>query len=145
MLNWWSVILVAALGGVAVTLQGQFMGMLSQRMGTLEAVFLTYGSGGVAIALLLFLMRGTQLAALISAPWYTYTTGLLGLVIVGAIGYTASRLGLVATFTVMLASQFLLAVALDHVGWLGAFHRPLDWSRGIGILVMLGGVWLTLR
>jgi transporter family-2 protein len=73
------------------------------------------------------------------------TTGLLGLVIVGAIAYATPRLGLVTTFTIMLASQFLLAALLDHYGLLGATLRPVDWSRLLGISVMLLGVWLTVR
>lgn len=49
-------------------------------------------------------------------PWYAFSTGLLGLVIVGVIGYTAARLGVVVAFTVMLASQFLMAAFFDHYG-----------------------------
>lgn len=145
MTTWWQVAAVAVLGGVAVTLQGQFMGLLSRRLGDLEAVLITYGSGGLVIGLLMLAWRGGSLATLAGAPWYTYTTGLLGLVIVGTIGYTAARLGLVAAFTIMLASQFLLAALLDHLGWLGAVQRPLDWSRLAGIVVLLIGVWLTIR
>lgn len=145
MTNWWNVAAVAALGGLAVTLQGQFMGMLSRRLGDLEAVLITYGSGGLAIVLTMLIWRGSSLATLSGAPWYAYTTGLLGLVIVGSIGYTTARLGLVTAFTIMLASQFLLAALLDHVGWLGAMQRPLDWSRLAGMIVLLIGVWLTIR
>jgi bacterial/archaeal transporter family-2 protein len=142
---WWQVAAIAVVGGLAVTLQGQFMGLLSRRLGDLEAVLITYGGGGLTIGLLMLVWRGGSLAALTGAPWYTYTNGVLGLVIVGAIGYTAARLGLVATFTIMLASQFVLAVFLDHLGWLGAIQRPLDWSRLAGIVVLLIGVWLTIR
>jgi transporter family-2 protein len=145
MTTWWQVVAVAVVGGLAVTLQGQFMGLLSRHLGALEAVLITYGSGGLVIGLLMLLWRGGSLASLTGAPWYTYTTGLLGLVIVGSIGYTTARLGLVAAFTIMLASQFLLATLLDHLGWPGAVQRPLDWSRLAGIIVLLFGVWLTIR
>lgn len=145
MSNWWQVAALAVLGGLAVTLQGQFMGMLSRRLGDLESVLITYGSGGLVIVLLTLIWRGGSLASWMGAPWYTYTTGLLGLVIVGTIGYTAARLGLVSAFTIMLASQFLLAAILDHLGWLGAVQRPFDWSRLAGIIVLLIGVWLTIR
>lgn len=145
MTAWWQIAAVAVLGGLAVTLQGQFMGLLSRRLGDLEAVLITYGSGGLVIGLLMLVWRGGSLATLAGAPWYTYTTGLLGLVIVGTIGFTTARLGLVTAFTIMLASQFLLAALLDHLGWPGTVQRPLEWSRLAGMIVLLIGVWLTIR
>ena len=38
-------ILVAAIGGVAVTLQGQLMGIMDKNVGPVESVFITYGVG----------------------------------------------------------------------------------------------------
>jgi transporter family-2 protein len=143
--NLWLLFGTAVVGGVAVTLQSQFMGAMNQRLGTLESVCITYASGGLLIALVMLVLRGGQLAGWSRLPWYVLTTGLLGLVIVGAIAYATPRLGLVTTFTIMLASQFLLAALLDHYGLLGATLRPVDWSRLLGISVMLLGVWLTVR
>ena len=57
--------IVAAVAGVAMAAQAQLMGHLDRSVGTIESVFLTYGSGAVVI----------------------------GLVIVGCIGYATPRLG----------------------------------------------------
>jgi bacterial/archaeal transporter family-2 protein len=145
MTSFWLLFGVAILGGVAVVVQSQFMGTLNEKMGVATSVFITYGSGGLLIALWMLLQRGGQWAGGASVPWYAWSTGLLGLFIVGSIAYATPRLGLVITFTVMLASQFLLAALLDHNGWLGAAVRPVDWSRMLGLVVMLFGVWLTVR
>lgn len=51
-------------------------------------------------------------------------------------GYLTTRLGLVLTFTIMLASQFLLAALFDHFGLMGASVRPLDGTRVIGVVVI---------
>ena len=37
-------VLIAFAAGIAVTLQGQFMGLLDRTLGTRESVFITYGS-----------------------------------------------------------------------------------------------------
>ena len=149
MTNFWLLILLAALGGFAITLQGQFMGTLTERLGTLESVLITYGSGGLAIGLVVLVLavtgRGGNLTAWRSVPFYTLTTGLLGLLIVGTIGFAASRLGVVMAFTIMLASQFLLAGLVDHFGLLGAPVRPLDMTRIAGVLIALVGVWLVVK
>jgi transporter family-2 protein len=44
-------VLIAVIGGVAVTLQGQFMGLMDQGIGTRESVCITYVSGGILVAL----------------------------------------------------------------------------------------------
>jgi len=137
--------LVAATGGVAVALQAQFMGVLDRGVGTLEAIFITYGGGGLMIGLVLLLMRGGNLAAWPSLPWYTLTSGFLGLIIVGAIGYSAPRLGLIAALTVIVAAQYITGALVEQYGLFGAASRPLDSGRLLGIGSMLFGTWLLVR
>ena len=48
---------VAAVGGVAVALQAQFMGAIDRGLGTLEAVFINYIGGGLGIGVVLLAMR----------------------------------------------------------------------------------------
>lgn len=138
-------IVIAVIGGIAIALQAQLMGLLDKGIGTIEGVFLTYGSGGLLIALIMLLQRGGNLSAWQSVPWYAFSTGILGLIIVGAIGYSAPRLGLVTAFTIIVASQFIVGALLDHFGILGAATRPLELSRLIGMAVLLVGIWLIIR
>ena len=131
--------------GIAVALQGQFMGAMSERMGTLEAVFVTYVSGGIIISLVLAFMRGGNLQAWRNVPSYMLITGILGLIIVGTISYVVPRLGLVTGFTILLVSQFTLAALIDHFGLFGATVRPLDPMKISGMGVTLFGLWLLVR
>jgi transporter family-2 protein len=145
MSNFVGLVLVAIIGGAVVTLQAQMIGLMDQQIGTLESVFITYVSGGVLIFVLLTILGGGNLAAWRNAPWYALTSGAMGLVIIGALSYTVPRLGLVPTFTVFVASQFIIGALLDHFGLLGAVVRPIDLSRLVGVIVLLVGVWLILR
>ena len=130
-------IILAAIGGVAVTIQGQFMGLLDKNIGTLESVFITYSSGGILAAVAMIASRGGNLKAVQTVPWYALSAGLVGLVIVGTIGYTVPRLGLSKAFTIIVASQFLVASILDHYGLLGAAVRPMDLSRLAGMALLV--------
>ena len=138
-------IILAAIGGIAVTIQGQFMGLIDKNLGTLESVFITYTSGGILAAVAMIASRGGNLKAVQTLPWYTLSSGLVGLVIVGTIGYTVPRLGLSKAFTIIVASQFLVASILDHFGLLGAAVRPMDLSRLAGMSLLVVGVWLIVR
>lgn len=139
------VIIIATIGGIAITLQAQFMGLMDKNIGTLDSMFITYGIGGLIIGIAMLLNRGGNLSAWRSVPWYAITAGVLGLIIVGSIGYSTPRLGLVTTLTILVASQFIIGALLDHFGILGADLRPIDLSRLGGIGVMLLGVWLIIR
>lgn len=139
------VFLIAAIGGIAVAVQAQMMGLMDRGMGTLESVFITYGSGGLLAGLLMMLARGGNLGSWQGLPWFVFLAGAAGLVIVGSISYSVPRMGLVGAFTVMLAAQFIAAALLDHYALMGAELRQLSPSRLLGIGVMLLGVWLTLR
>jgi transporter family-2 protein len=138
-------VVLAIVGGIAVSLQGNFMGIMDQRIGSKESVFITYASGGILAALMMIAARGGHLNAWQNAPWYALTAGALGLVIVGTIGYIVPRLGLTTAFTVIVASQLVVAVMLDHFGLLGAAVRTLDLSRITGLVLLILGVWLVLK
>ncbi len=138
-------VLVAAIGGLAVTVQGQLIGIVDKSVGTVESVFITYGGGGLIIGITMLFMRGGNLSSIQSIPNYALLTGPLGLVIIAAIGYSVPRLGLVTAFTVIVAAQFIVAAVIDHFGFLGADIRHINISRLSGIGVMLFGIWLTVR
>jgi len=134
----------AILGGVAVTLQGQFMGIMEQNLGTKASVFITYASGGLIVALFT-VITGVNFENWRKVPWYAFFAGLLGLVIVSTIGYVIPRLGVAGGFMLIVASQFILAALIDNFGWFQASIRPLDFTRLAGLGMMLVGVWLVNR
>lgn len=143
--NFLTILIIATVVGIAVTLQSNFMGVMTQLLGARESVFITYGSGGLLISLLLLASGGGNLAAWRTVPAYAFTAGALGLIIVGALGYATARYGLVVTFAVVLVAQYGSAALIDHFGWLGATARPIDGVRLLGIVLLLLGAWLTMR
>jgi len=143
--NFTYLLIIAAIGGVAVALQGQLMGSIDKNVGTLESVFVTYGGGGFMIGMIMILLRGGNLSGLTLVPWYTLLAGPIGLVLIAAIGYSVPRLGLVPAFTIMVAAQFMTAAVIDQFGLFGAEIRQISLSRISGMLVMLLGIWLTMR
>ena len=138
-------VMIAALGGVAVACQGQLVGIIDKNIGTLESVFITYGGGGLIIGIIMLVLRGGNLASIQSIPAYTLLAGPLGVVLIAAIGYSVPRLGLVTAFTIIVAAQFIIAAVIDHFGFLGADIRHMNLSRMFGIGVMLAGIWITVR
>ncbi len=140
------IILIGLAGGVAVGLQGPLASMISQRLGTLESVFIVHVGGAlIAVVPLLLFYGGGKLAQWRTVPWYALGAGVFGLVVIGAISYMIPRVGVAAAIVTVVAGQLLVSTILDHFGLLGAMSRPLDGTRTIGLAVVLVGVWLTVK
>jgi len=138
-------ILIAAAGGIAVTTQGQMMGVIDRTLGTKESVFITYVGGGLLAVLPILLSGGGNLAAWRRLPPCTLVTGVLGLVIVASIGYTVPRLGLSKALFIIVGTQLITAAVLEHFGFMGSVVDPFSWTKLTGILLMVAGVWFAFR
>lgn len=117
-------VMIAAIGGVAVACQGQLIGIIDKNIGTLESVFITYGGGGLIIGMIMLVLRGGNLSSLQTIPTYTLLVGPLGLILIAAIGYSVPRLGLVTAFTIIVAAQFIIAAVIDHYGFFRCRNAP---------------------
>ncbi len=138
------VIVVAVLGALAGALQSQFLGIMEQRVGTLASTFITYGGGGLAIAILMFALQGSRISELKTLPWWVFTAGLMGLVIVASLGISVSRLGLGAGLTLYMGATLVLGAVIEHFGWF-ADPRSIDGPRLLGIAMVVFGTWLVVR
>jgi transporter family-2 protein len=135
---------IALVGGMAVTLQGQFMGQMDRNIGTAESVFITYGIGAVLAGLMMLMLKGGTLSTAFTAvPAYTFISGLLGLIIVSSIGYTVPRLGVTTALTLVLVGQYFLATLMDNNGWFGTPIREIGFKQISGLLVILAGTYLV--
>ncbi len=141
------IILIAAIGGIAVAIQGQFMGLLDKGLGTKESVLLTYGLGAIVMFSYLLLMPASFnfKDSATNIPWYAFTAGLLGLVIVSSLSYSIPRLGLATAFTIVIAAQFIITALIEQFGWFGAQSQTISLSRLVGFIAIIGGVWLVAK
>jgi bacterial/archaeal transporter family-2 protein len=139
------IILIGLAGGVAVGLQSPMASMITQRLGMFESVFIVHVGGAILALLPLLFYGGGKLAQWRSVPWYALGAGIFGLIVIGAISYMIPRIGVAGGITTIVAGQLLVSVFLDHFGLLGAMSRPLDLTRIIGLVVVLVGVWLTVK
>ncbi len=139
------VIMVAVGGGVAISLQSLFSGVIGSKLGILESVFLVHLGGLLLASVLLLFVGGGNIATWRSVPWYALCAGFLGVAIIASISYAVPRLGLATTLTLSIVVQLVLGAILDHFGLLGATVRPLGLSRVVGMIVLFAGTWLIIR
>jgi transporter family-2 protein len=139
------IILIGLVGGVAVGLQSPMASMISQRIGTLESVFIIHLGGAIVALVPLLFYGGGKLGEWRNLPWYTLVAGAFGLVVIGTVSYMIPRVGVAASIITIVAGQLLVGTILDSFGWLGAAEKTLDPTRLLGLAVVLVGVWLTVK
>ena len=131
--------------GSAISLQSLFSGTIGSRVGVMESAFIIHLGGLLLAGLIVVGMRGGNLSAWRDVPWYVYSAGFLGVLIVASYSFAVPRLGLAASLTLAIVVQLILGAVLDHFGVLGAAQRSFDLWRGAGIAVLLAGTWLILK
>jgi len=140
-------LLIAALSGVTMAVQGTLNSALSKIVGLWETTFIVHGTGVLLAAALLFIFKvgDGSLAQASQAPWYTFLGGALGIVITYAVAKSIPQIGAAPATTAIVLAQVLAAALLDHLGLFGLKKVPFDYYSLIGTLMMAGGAWLILK
>ncbi len=96
------IILIGLAGGVAIGMQGPMASLITQRLGTLESVFIVHFGGAVIALIPLLYFGGGKLSQWRSLPWYALGAGAFGLVVIGAISYMIPRVGVAPALIILL-------------------------------------------
>jgi bacterial/archaeal transporter family-2 protein len=104
---------------------------------------------GLAFTVLLLLIVHKSLpsvAQLRAAPWWTWLAGgFLGTAYLTGNILLAPKLGAAALVGLVVTGQLLFAIAADNYGWLGFEQHGVTIWRGLGCLLMMGGVTLIAK
>ncbi len=135
------------LSGGLITIQSVLNSSLGKRAGNLGSVFLLTIVSFLFLVFLLALFPGTaNLKALPGIKeWYLYAGGLLGVGVVAAPILLVPRIGATSTLSAIVVGQLLVALIVDHFGWLGSPKIEAGLPRIIGVALLALGAYLIAR
>jgi bacterial/archaeal transporter family-2 protein len=139
------ILLIGLAGGIAVGLQSPLASMMTQRIGVFESIFIVHIGGAVIALIPLLIYSGGKLNQWRTVPWYALLAGAFGLVVIAAVSYMIPRIGVAGSIITVVSGQLLVGTILDHFGWLGADVQPLTPTRVLGLVIVMFGVWLTVK
>ncbi len=134
-------------GGAFLALQAPTNAKLATAVGSpVNAALISFlvGSAGLALAALVLQVKPDPGAAR-ALPWWAWVGGLYGAVLVAATAFAAPKIGVAAALTLLVAGQFVTAVALDHFGAMGLPARPVSLPKIAGLVLIAAGVLLVRR
>jgi len=141
------VVLFAIVAGVAGSVQVAVMAKLGDRVGVFGALaWATTLAALLAVALLLVAKQSLgPFADAAREPVWLWSGAIMSVIIVLAITVAGSRIGVIATISLLLAGQFAAGAVIDRYGLLGAERVSVGWLRVVGIVLLGVGAGLTLK
>ena len=138
--------LMAVLSGcLSASITGAYAQLASIVGNPVQATTVAFFVATVALLLFCTCLGKTQLVGKAFSsdyPWWMWTGGLCGAIIVFGNAWLVPKVG-VGVFTMsLLVGQLALSMLMEHYGWLGAPRKPITWLKIFGILLMLAGVAL---
>ena len=140
-------ILLSVLAGCVLPFQGAINGKLAKSIESpVYASFFSFLVGTVALLAYVLVYHGPiRLQQVRQVPLYEWSGGLLGAFYVLVIVLILPKLGAALTFSLIVAGQMIVALLLDHTGFLVAVQHPINVWRVFGLAMIIGGVVLVRK
>ena len=140
------IIIALALGAV-LPMQAAINSRLAKTADSpVMSAFVSFAVGTIALMLFLILFGRFKFEFVSSqSPWWIWTGGLLGTFFVAGIVYILPTLGVVLSFSLVLAGQMFVAILFDQFGWLGVAVREISVGKIIGAVLLIIGVVLIRK
>jgi transporter family-2 protein len=78
-------------------------------------------------------------------PAWAWFGGVIGASYVIGSLYLGPKIGATLLLALVLAGQMAMSLAVDHYGWLGFPHHPVNLSRVAGAVLLVAGALLIVR
>jgi transporter family-2 protein len=141
--------LLALGAGLLLPMQIAFNNKLTHYSGNpITSSLISFSVG--TIALLLYSISHFQsfhksLQQLGNAPGYAWLGGMVGAFYIISTIVASPKIGLALFLALVIGGQLVMSVIVDHYGLLGAAVKPITWLKGIGLLLVFGGIFLLKK
>lgn len=132
----------AIISGAAMSVQGVMNTRLGEKIGMYESNMYVQGTAFIFSLIVMWIMGNGNLKAIGEVNKLYLFGGVLGLVITLTVMNSMSRLSPTVATSVILIAQLVMAALIDAFGWMDSEKIAFDWTKYVGIALMLGGVLL---
>lgn len=132
----------AIISGAAMSIQGVMNTRLGEKIGTYEANMYVQGTAFLLSMLVMFIFGKGDLRAITDVNKLYLFGGALGLIITITVMRSVSSLSPTIAISIILIAQLITAALIDAFGLMGSEKVAFDWTKYVGIALMIGGVLL---
>lgn len=134
-------ILFALLAGILVSLSRQLNGRLALSTTALVASYWNHVVGFAVLTVLGLILGGLWPEGALSAPWYAYLGGTIGVIFVASGSWLIARIGAINTAMLVIGGQMISGVLLD----LARGNTENLIASAVGVAMIVAGMALTQK
>ncbi len=129
------------LAGILQSAMMSFNGLLAESVSLWGVSLVVHASGGILL-ILYILLAVRKKVTLRGMPWYLYSAGFFGVLLVSVSSWCVGILGAAVTTWLSVAGQLCMAAFIDHDGMFHVPKGPLSPERIPCFLMILAGILL---
>lgn len=136
---------MAVLAGAVLPLQAALNAKLGKAVvHPIYGAWITFIVGALGLLLYLLVARVSfsTIQNAYTENWSVWTGGLLGAFYVVSLIILVPKLGTALSFGLIVAGQMSFSLLFDHYGWWGVPIQPINWTKVMGVVLIIGGVLL---
>lgn len=130
------------IAGLLLACMQSFNGLLSNYIGSYGTSLIVHLIG--ALMLLLYLLIKKEKIKLYPMPWYLYTAGIFGLLLVAFTSISVAAIGASLTTCLSITSQIFCSIVMDHTGAMGLKKMRFQKERIPCLILILFGLAILL-
>lgn len=134
--------MLAVLAGALLPIQLLVNSSLAQASGSAIYAAMVSMAGGTLLLLLTGRARGFSFATVRSAPPFIWLGGFWGSIYILTSIVVTRNLGTAWTVVLLIATQTVLSLLIDHFGLFGLPKKPFDFKRGLAALLLVAAVYV---
>ena len=133
--------LLVLIAGMLQSAMMAFNGLLSDTIGLFGVSLVVHASGGLLLVLYIMLFVRKRIT-LRGMPWYLYSAGFFGVLLVSVSSWCVGVLGAAVTTCLSVAGQLVISAVIDHYGMFHVPKVPFSARRIPCFMLILAGILL---
>ena len=129
------------LAGILQSAMMSFNGLLAESVSLWGISLVVHASGGILL-ILYILLAVRKKVTLRGMPWYLYSAGFFGVLLVSVSSWCVGILGAAVTTCLSVAGQLCMSAVIDHYGMFHVPKVPFSPKRIPCFLMILAGILL---
>ncbi len=129
------------LAGILQSAMMSFNGLLAESVSLWGVSLVVHASGGILL-ILYILLAVRKKVTLRGMPWYLYSAGFFGVLLVSVSSWCVGILGAAVTTCLTVAGQLCMSAVIDHYGMFHVPKVPFSPKRIPCFLMILAGILL---
>ncbi|MFC3022877.1 DMT family transporter [Vibrio zhugei] len=130
-------IILAVFGGALLSIQAAINGQLGSKVGVFRCAFLTFSTGALITALMIFYFDTGEHQSLMDVPKWQLLGAMCGVPYIVIMVFAVQRIGVAVSTVAVIFGQLTMSMLIDNFGWLDNQTLPFSINR-IAAVICLG-------